>query len=155
MSVARRYATFTDRATVASTAKTAGTIISASTIRPKIYEFSIGTDLGSAAADNILTWTLQRFTVAGTAASSPTPSPLDPADPPALASAGANHSAEPTYTAGLILYEMGFNQRATYRWQAPPDGELVMPATAANGLGMQVGSPGYTGQADFMVMHAE
>ena len=66
-----------------------------------------------------------------------TPIPLDPADAATESDAGENHTIEPTYTAGSILLAVGLNQRATFRWVASPGGELVYPATASNGLGVQ------------------
>lgn len=117
---------------------TAGTSIlgltSASTIRPKVYDLVMGSD--ATPADNAGEYVLQRYTAAGTL-TSVTPRPLDPADPAALASAGEAHSSEPTYTANIIMLQWAQNQRATFRWVAAPGGEIVLPATAANGVGVQ------------------
>ena len=87
-------------------------------------------------ADNPFQYIVQRCTALGTS-TGVTPSPLDPADAATEADAGENHTVEPTYTAGLVLLAIGLNQRATFRWVAPPGGELVYPATAANGIGIQ------------------
>lgn len=159
MSFGRRYAESGNTAAVTSANKTALRISSATTIRPKLYEFTIGTDLGSAAADNVMTWTLQLGTANGTD-TAVTPQLLDGGDPASLAAAGSNSSAEPTYTANAFMWgPMGINQRATYRWVAPPDGEIILAAVASTGarfmLGMQVKSAGYTGQADVDFKHAE
>jgi len=54
----------------------------------------------------------------------------------ALTAGGSNHTVEPTYTAGAFLLTVDLNQRATFRWVAPPGGELVTPATNANGAGV-------------------
>ena len=110
-------------------------LTSAATIRPKIYDLVMGSD--ATPADNAAEYVLQRYTAAGTV-TAVTPAPLDPADPAALASAGEAHSVEPTYTANLILLQWAQNQRATFRWVAAPGGEIVLPATAANGVGVQV-----------------
>ncbi len=110
-------------------------LISAATIRPKIYDLIMGSD--DTPADNAAEYVLQRFTAPGTS-TSVTPQPLDPADPAALASAGEAHSAEPTYTANQILLQWAQNQRATFRWVAAPGGEIVLPASANNGAGVQV-----------------
>lgn len=88
------------------------------------------------AADNEFLYTIQRCTTAGTR-TSVTPQPLDPADAAAVTTAGENHTVEPTYTAGEILLNIALNQRATFQWYAPPGGELVVPATASNGIGVQ------------------
>lgn len=151
--MARRYEEAGNVAATASTIKTGLTLISASTVRPKLYDFTIGTE--GTPADNALVWQLQRFTAAGTA-SAVTPVALDPGDPAALGSAGSALTVEPTYTAGAFVWgPMGMNQRATYRWVAAPSGEIICPATAANGIGMGVKSAGYTGQSDTVFHHEE
>lgn len=118
---------------------TAGTTIvgvtSATTIRPKIYDLILGSD--ATPADNAAEYVLQRYTAAGTS-TAVTPQALDPGDPAALASAGEAHTVEPTYTANAIMLQWAQNQRATFRWVAAPMGEIVLPATAANGVGVQV-----------------
>ena len=40
----------------------------------------------------------------------------------------------PALTAGAFLLTVAQNQRATFRWVAAPDGELMVPATANSGL---------------------
>lgn len=114
--------------------KTLLTVISAATIRPKIYDLIIGDS--ATPADQAAEFIAGRFTAVGTAGSSFTPNPLDPNDPASLASAGISHSAEPTYTANQGLLNIRMNQRATFRWVASPGSELVLPATAANGVGV-------------------
>lgn len=103
--------------------------------RIRVYDLVCGSD--ATPADNAAEYVLQRYTVDGTS-TAVTPLPLDPADPAALAEAGEAHSVEPTYTANEIALQWAQNQRATYRWVAAPEGELVIPATADNGLGIQV-----------------
>ena len=110
-------------------------LISATTVRPKIYDLVLGSD--ATPADNAAEYVLQRVTTAGTA-TGVTPAALDPADPAALASSGEAHSAEPTYTANAIMLQFAVNQRATFRWVAAPGGEIVLPATANNGVGLRV-----------------
>lgn len=110
-------------------------LTSAATVRPRIYDLIVGSD--ATPADNAAEYVLQRYTAAGTS-TSVTPKGLDPSDPAALASAGEAHSAEPTYTADAIMLQWAQNQRATFRWVAAPMGEIILPATAANGVGVQV-----------------
>lgn len=129
--MARRYAVPVSDTNTAST--TMAGITSAATIRPSIYELIIGSP--ATPADNAWEFYLQRYTAAGTSTAF-TPIALDPADPASLASAGFNHSAEPTYTANAYLMRISGNQRATFRWVANPGAELKMPATAANGIGI-------------------
>ena len=118
----------------ASATKTVGVIGATATPRRiKVYEMTFG--CSGAPADNIFQWQAQRFTAAGTT-TAVTPQPLDPADAAALSAGGSNATVEPTYTANQILLTVALNQRATFRWVAPPGGELVTPATNANGLGV-------------------
>ena len=128
----RRYAVCAQDTCTAATTQVG--LTSAATIRPKIYDLIVGSD--AAPDDQSSEFVLQRYTVAGTSTAF-TPIALDPADPASLASAGYNHSAEPTYTAAALLLEWAMNQRATFRWCAVPGGEIVLPATAANGAGIQ------------------
>lgn len=152
----RRYSFKGQQAAISTTQKTGLAIISATTIRPKLYSFILGT-LG-AAANGVLEWVLRRFTATGTS-TAVTPNGNDPADPPALASGGSNHSAEPTYTAGSEMFDMGINQQATYTWNAWTEGaQIVSPATANNGVGMSAlssVSPAYTGAAALTFMYEE
>jgi hypothetical protein len=154
----RRFHVPTNQATTATTYKSVGLLTSAATIRPAIYEFNLGTE--GAPAENAMVYLLQRATTT-TTFTAVTPVPIDPTDgvltnPVALASAGSNATVEPTYTAAQKLWgDMGFNQRATYRWVAAPGGEILIPAVAANGAGMQVKSAGYTGQTDCIFYHQE
>jgi len=127
-------------------------LTAATTVRPRIYDFTVS--CGGTPADNAVRWTLMRFSVAPTS-TAVVPAPLDPADPAAETTAGENASAEGTYTAATELFDQAFNQRAGYRWVAAPGGELIIPATAAAGIGVRVLSTAYTGTADATVHHAE
>lgn len=147
----RKYAVTGARA-VSSSLKTALGLTSAATIRPRIYDVIFGTS--GTPADNALNWILQRFTAAGTS-SAATPVALDPADPSALASGGQNHTVEPTYTSGAVLLDIDANQRSTQRWVASPGSELVLPATAANGAGLQTMHASYTGNVDVTLLYEE
>lgn len=105
--------------------------------RGKLYDVIFGSE--ATPADNAFRYIIQRCTAAGTS-TGVTPQPLDPADAATEMDAGENHTIEPTYTANAILLAVGMNQRATFRWVASPGGELVFPATASNGLGVQTPS---------------
>ena len=131
--MARRYSIDGQDTNTASTSILG--LTSAATIRPSVYDLIIGSD--ATPADNAAEYVLQRYTAAGTV-TAVTPQALDPGDPASLAAAGEAHSAEPTYTANEIMLEIANNQRATFRWVAAPDSEIVLPATAANGVGLQV-----------------
>jgi hypothetical protein len=147
----RRYSVAAQDTNTAATSQVG--VTSAATIRPKIYDLICGSD--ATPADNAAEYNLQRDTAAGTATSF-TPVVIDPGDPAALSSAGYNHSVEPTYTANALLLEWAQNQRATFRWVAAPEGELVLPATAANGAGIQtITVAGSAVNTNFTIHYAE
>lgn len=131
--MARRYSIDGRDTNTAST--TILGLTSAATIRPKIFDLQIYS--AATPADNAGEYYFQRYTAAGTA-TAVTPQATDNADPSSLASAGEAHTVEPTYTANAILLSIGGNQRASLRWLAVPGAELVLPATAANGVGCVV-----------------
>ena len=149
--MSRRYSSDGAQAVAPGTESVLG-LTSATTIRPAIYDLIFGSS--ATPNDNALNWLLQRFTAAGT--STPvTPQALDPNDPAALAAAGENHTAEPTYTANKILLNISANQRSTQRWVAAPGGELKCPATAANGIGVQPVHSSFTGSVECTIHHEE
>ena len=122
---------FLDTNTVTTTQ---GGLTSAATIRPAIYDLTLGSE--AAPVDQAARYNLERYTAAGTS-TAVVPQALDPGDPASLAAAGENHSVEPTYTAAAILLSFPLHQRATYRWVANgPGREIKLPATAANGVGL-------------------
>lgn len=116
------------------TDKTILGLTSAATVRPELHYLSLGS--GATPADQATTLVLKRYTAAGTA-TAVVPIALDPASPAALAAAGENHTVEPTYTAASELFSIPVNQRNTVQWWAAPGGEIVLPATAANGVGIK------------------
>lgn len=128
---ARRYSGYGTDTNTASTTQVE--LRSATTIRPNIFDIVISSN--ATPADNSGEYALRRTTTAGTAGSTFTPVALDPGDPASLATFNVNHSAEPTYTANSDLLHFATNQRATFRWVAAPEGEIVLPA-AANGAGL-------------------
>ncbi len=131
------------------------TLVSATTIRPEIYEFLLGSGV-NAPGDLATVFHLERFTAAGTEGSGFTPHALDPGDPASLADYGVGaFSPEPTYTAGAILYKIAMNERATYRWVAAPGSGLKSPATAASGTGIQSQSSGGTVAHEATMLHEE
>src|SRR5690348_2272974 len=89
------------------------TILATAAVRPKIYDIILGAS--SAAADSTGRFLVQRCSTGGTPGTNPTPSPLDPADPASLTTAGlAVFSVGPTLGASMLGW--GLNQRATFRW---------------------------------------
>ena len=110
---------------------------SATTIRPKIYDVIVG--CAATPGDGASRFQLVRTTAVGSGGSTANIVALDPGDPVSLASAKQNYagSNEPTYTSNTELAGFSVNQRNTFRWVAAPGGELVLPATAANGIGLK------------------
>ena len=139
--MSRNY-TISGARAVSSPTKTLLTLIGGTTNRPVLYDMILGST--ATPADNALEFILQRCTAAGTSTAI-TPAPADTADPAAIATAGVNHTVEPTYTAGAILVDIAMNQRATQRWVPSPGREIKLPATASNGVGLQPVHASFTG----------
>ena len=128
-------------------------VTSATTIRPSVYFVTFGS--GASPADQAYNMKLRRYTAAGTATAF-TPIAHDPGDPASLASAGYNHTVEPTYTASADLLSFSINQQNTYKWETLPQYGLKAPATAANGIGLQfVVVSGGTALCEATFYHAE
>ena len=102
--------------------------------RAKVAYLTLGSD--ATPADNAAEYNLQRFTVVGATTTAVTPRPLDPADAATEMDAHEASNIEPTYTADLVMLNFMANQRATFQWYAAPGYEIVVPATASNGLGL-------------------
>lgn len=133
----RRYNGFSNATNTASaTAPLAGiSQPTSATTRGRIYDVVIGSDATPADAATKLAF--QRTTTSGLGTTAVVAPPLDSADPAALLlyfSAWA--STQPTITAVTTLLQVAMNQRATFRWVAVPDSELVVPATANNGIAL-------------------
>ena len=137
------YAVTGTQAVLTTTYKTILTAVSSATVRRvKWYDVLIGTT--GTPADNAMQFDISRVTAAGTSTAF-TALPLDPADAAALTTCGVNHTVEPTVTASSSVFNIGINQRASYRWVAAPGSELVSPATSAAGFALRALSPAYTG----------
>jgi hypothetical protein len=108
------------------------TAAAASMRRARVYDWKLGCN--ASPADNSFLHIAQRCTTAGTGAAL-TPNSLDPGD--SLASTIVckdTITVDATLTAAAFLDAIPLNQRASFRWVAPPGGELVIPATASNGI---------------------
>jgi len=126
-----RWATTIQRTASTTLAVGSLTAAAANMRRAKVSEFSIGCE--AATADNAYLWQVQRCTTAGTAGTNPTPVALDAGDTLACTIViGQAHTVDPTGT--TVLLSIPLNQRASFRWVAYPGGELIIPATASNGL---------------------
>ncbi len=89
---------------------------------------------GSAAGDGTIRWEVPRMTVSG-AGSAAVENQLDPdGDAPLCLVEEEIATTGPTVTADSQLLDFDLNQRASFRWVASPDGEIIIPSTAANGI---------------------
>ena len=147
-----KYAITGVNTVTASPGDTVVAVEAVGTTRAKLYEVMFGT-LGTP-ADNVLQWLLRRFSAVGTR-TGVTPTALDPAAPAALLAGAEDHTVEPTYTAGTELLDLGVNQRASWRWVAAPESELVIPASAGAGIGLAPISSGYSGDANGVLHYVE
>jgi hypothetical protein len=105
--------------------------------RGKIVEFTIGSDTTPADAAFVVIG--QRCSTAGTG-TTVTPNACDPADPIASTIvATGTVTVDPTLTASAFVFPgFALNQRASFRWVAVPGYEIIIPATAANGVAFGV-----------------
>lgn len=127
-------------------------LTSTAAIMPKIGFLSVGS--AATPADNAWEFLLQRYTAAGTS-TAVTPQALHPSDPAATASAGVNHSVEPTYTSGAILLRIAGNQRTPFVFYAMPGWEPHLPPAAANGVGLFSNAIGGSAVAMSYTIHYE
>ena len=100
-------------------------------VEPSVFYIGIGSE--ATPADNTLIWYLARHTAAGTT-TAVTPQNLGPGTTASTATAGENHTVEPTLTAAAIMWRLGLNQRAAHSLVFDPEGCPTAPATANNGL---------------------
>lgn len=126
-----KYSTRGSMALIA--ADTMLSVISATTVRPKIYDIVLSS--ASTPNDYVAEFYLQRFSADGTG-TSVTPKPLDFADPVSISTSKHTYTIEPTLTADEILLQLAHNLRATVRWVAAPGSELIIPALAGDGLAL-------------------
>lgn len=122
--------------------KTALTVTSTANGRPRILEF-IYSNIGAVTVDSQFEVQVSRYTAAGTT-TVVTPGQTDPSDAAAsLVTFGSNATVEPTYTANSMINRQGVNPRGIYRWTAyDPSAELILPATASNGIGFLLNTLG-------------
>lgn len=116
-----------------TTAATAGIIKLEATAATRgfLYEWDIFSAAAAAPVDQNYEVRLKRQTTAGTWTAA-TPAPLDTADAAAVCVGGVASTA--AGTASTVIANFGFNARAGFRWVAIPDSEIVVPATASNGV---------------------
>lgn len=105
--------------------------------RFKVYDLIVAAGV---AGDGVLTWQVIRRTTIITTPAAITGQSLDPADT-TFATLGAGPTSGAAGTSGGIALTITHNQRASFRWVAAPGSELMSPATASNGYGLNTPAP--------------
>jgi len=121
-----------------------GELQAVTSVRPRVYDILFGQ--GGTPADNVVRWEVPRATTSATGTAAVEVA-LDPGSPASDALTEEEITSGPTVTADSQLLDFDLNQRATFRWVAAPGGEIVLPATAANGIFLNCSSGAYTGIA--------
>lgn len=148
--MARRYSAVHE--TAAGATVTILQVVGVTTTRAWIYDIIVSSD--ATPADVATQYDVQRGTVSGTG-TSVTPRALDPGNPAALLSGEGGTFTGQTKTANSAMLSFGLNQRATFRWVAVPDGELVVPATSDNWIGVESIASGGTPNTNCTISWAE
>lgn len=123
--------------------------------RAFIFEWKVGASGVPNATDCEIVWTLIKQTSAGSGGVSMTVNAIDQADAATGTVALGSLTGEPAGAETGILDTLSTNQRGSYRWCVAPcgPGELVIPATNLNGIGLRAKSSTYasTVNAGFML----
>jgi hypothetical protein len=129
----RRYNGYSNGTNTTSTTAPLAGLGGAATTRARMYEFDIGSD--ATPQDAGFKFSFRRTSTSGTGPTLVTANALDAADPAALCFwASTWTTTQPTITASSDVLQVAMNQRATFRWVAVPDSELVVPASVNNFL---------------------
>lgn len=132
----RRYAAVGSAA--AGTNVTISEIVAVgATTRARIYDLWVSCSGAPASPGVTSTFNLIRLTASGTPTTTVTPRALDPGDPASLMSMEVGTFSAQTKTASSSMLDLAVNQHATVRWVAVPDGEMVIPATTDNCIGLE------------------
>lgn len=115
------------------TTQTIAGVVGSATCRASVFEWDVSSN--ASPADQVWIPSLGRFTAPGTSTAY-TPQPANPSDIAAQNTGGITHSAEPTYAAAFVQ-QVPLNQRATWKWQAYPECEILAAASANNGIGLR------------------
>ena len=162
--LAAQAITTTYKTLVITAASTTATGTNTGLRRGKMYDVLIGT--AGTPADNVMQFDIVRATYASSTAittggvlmlsSLSSNFVLDAADGAPTAVISINSSVETYLTTATELWDVGINQRASYRWVAAPGSELVYPAASSgagpNALAVRALSPAYTGTATATVL---
>jgi len=149
-----RYGATTNATNTVSAVAPMFNLVGSASKRVRLYEIVSGSD--ATPADNAAKFQLQRSTARGTQSTTVTPLALDPADGAYLGTGlDTSWSVNPTLTASSFPQQFPQNQRATFRWVAYPQGEIVIPATAANGLALMSAVASATANYAFSIAFEE
>ena len=110
--------------------------------RFKLCELIVGSDAATLGTSNFK-FQVQRATSTATGTTIVL-DPSDPADAVAVTILKNNLTADGTVTAAKIPLTIPLNQQATFRWVANPGKEIVVPASANNGLHIRTPVSGNT-----------
>lgn len=110
-------------------------ITGSAAVRPSIREVILGSR--ATPADQAAAYQLQNVTTAGDRTAL-TAAARDSGDPAALSvpRGQAGGTLDPAFGTNIFLL-ISLNQRATFRWIAAPDGEILLPVGTANGAGLR------------------
>jgi hypothetical protein len=133
--------------TVTAAISTAVLVTATTAVRPYLLDLIISS--AATPADNASEWQVVRSTAAGTT-TAVVPTAFDSGDPAATSICGKISSVTPTYSPTVSLLDIAHNQRATFRWVAAPGEEIVAPATASNGFGVQCVGIGGSGVVEIV-----
>jgi hypothetical protein len=109
-----------------------------------LFDF-IFSSAASPTGDNVYQFEVNRSTTAATG-TAVTPAPFDTGDAAAVTLAKSNLTVQGANTAGVIPNSESLNQRNTFRWQAKPGDEIIIPATA--NAGVHINTPTTSGLTD-------
>lgn len=125
--------------------------------RAFVYEMTVGASGVPNATDCEIAWTAIKQTTAGTGGVALTASAIDQADAATATVCLGSLTAEPTGAETGVLWTLGANQRASYRWVVAPGGpgELVIPATNLAGIGIRAKSSNYASTVNVGMMFRE
>ena len=139
-----KYSTTGNENAVTAAYTSALSIQAEATFRSQVYDVTMSQD--GAVGDQMLTWTLNRFTVAPTD-TAVVPVALDEGEPAAVSVTGENASAEGTQTAATEFFEIGVHMRQTVRFYFNEAERILLPANATDGVSLRVKAAAYTGAA--------
>lgn len=136
---ARRYNAAWNCINTASATLPLCNLVTAATIRPEIYHYTLGSD--ATPASNATKYAWQRSSTVGTWAGAGgaaiTPQLIDPASPASLAAFNQGVcSAGPTLTASTFLHQVALNMQASIIVNFNDGMGLILPATASNALNL-------------------